>query len=68
MTAAGVAVHHARQSKFHMTLARVHRNYSVGSAVDEIRATVFSGAGLRLLLCRFELLGTVYEAEGGCVP
>ena len=68
MAAAGVAVHHPRRSKFHMTLARVKRSFEADAAVAALRSEVFAGAGLQLLLCRFEALGEVFEAEGGCPP
>lgn len=69
MAAAGVTVHHSRRSKFHMTLARVKRSYgaeAVAAAVGEMRTAVFADLGLQLQLCRFEALGEVFEAEGGC--
>eukprot|EP01047_Picozoa_sp_COSAG01_P075265 COSAG01_NODE_12846_length_1676_cov_1.496512_1_plen_366_part_00 len=68
MAAAGVPVHHPRRSKFHMTLARVRRSYgaaAVGAAVRQIK-TVVAGSGLQLLVCRFQALGEVFSAEGGC--
>jgi hypothetical protein len=68
MAAAGVPIHHPRRSKFHMTLARVRRSYgaaAVGGAVRQIK-TVAAGSGLQLLMCRFQALGEIFSAEGGC--
>lgn len=69
MAAAGVSVNHARKSLFHMTLARVKRSYSVeavATVVDRLRNN-FAGLGLQLLMCRFEALGEVFEAQDGCL-
>jgi 2'-5' RNA ligase len=63
MADGGLKVNHPRKSKFHMTLARVTRRYPADAAVAAIKRMVFSDAGLRLRLCKFELDGKEYKAS-----
>ena len=63
MTKYDIPVWHPRKSKFHMTLARVTRNYPTDKAVAAVKRMVFANAGLRLRLCSFTLDGKTYTAK-----
>jgi 2'-5' RNA ligase len=58
-----IPVYHPRKSMFHMTLARVRRDFPADKAVTAAREMVFARAGLRLQLCRFTLDGVTYPAK-----
>lgn len=58
----GFSVQHAPKSRFHMTLARVSRDYPADQAVAAAKRLVFGDAGLRLQLCRLTLDGQDYSS------
>ena len=63
MTKQGIPVRHPRRSMFHMTLARVTREFPTDKAVAAAKRIVFQNAGLRLRLCSFTLDGQQYAAK-----
>ena len=64
--AAGVPVVHPRGSKFHMTLARVTREYPADAAVAALRAQGLRFGGLRA--CKFQAFGADFASVEGCPP
>ena len=63
LAAAGIAVHHPRQSLFHMTLARVRREVFPVAAVAKALNGTFFGAHR---VCKFEFDGVEIVAKDGC--
>ena len=57
-----VTVHHPRQSKFHMTLARVDPSYPIDTAVRRLNSTDFGSHRF----CSFVFDGETYTSSDGC--
>jgi 2'-5' RNA ligase len=67
LASAGVPVNHPRKSYFHMTLARVTRQYPADDAVGAIKgliATMPNRTFGSIWLCSFEFGGVTYHASG----
>jgi len=60
----GIPVYHPRKTKFHMTLARVHKSYPTDKAVAAIQRTITTFG--QLFVCRMSIGAEIFEAEGGC--